>query len=177
MQQLECVTFLLSYNDILTSTTVIPYEGIERKCNNNGTDLTWNNFNIGEMLKDYDDYEYFNLRLSDVMLQNSGSWANAQNVNVKYMLSGFDFVHQSYDVQTQSELSEVPLCSIIEGSEIHYQFQNLNNTIRFKKGISNNTITLRLRILNTVYYNSNSTATLQAVHPRIHFLFNIFPIE
>lgn len=177
MQQLECVTFLLSYNDVLISTPAYPYDGINGKCNADRTDLTWNNFNIGEMLNDYGDYEYFNLRLSDIMYQNSGTWANAANLNVKYMLSGFDFVHQSYDIQTQTELFEVPLCGVIESSEGHYSFQNLNHTIRFKKGISNNIITLRLRILRSVYDNSNSTVTTTMAHPRIHMIFNIYPIE
>lgn len=177
MQQLECVSFILSWSDILKAGDPLPYEGIRGKSDAKRTDITWNNFNIGEMLKDYGDYEYFNLRLYDVMLQNSGSWATTANGIVKYMLSGFDFVHQSYDVQTQSELLEVPLCSVVESSEMNMAFQNLNHTIRFKKGLSNNIITLRARVVRTVDDNSNENATITGVHPRIHMIFNIFPIE
>ncbi len=126
MQQLECVTFLLSYNDFLTAT--FPYDNFSGKSDANRTDVTWNNFNIGEMLKDYGDYEYFNLRLSNITIQNL-----AVNLNVTYVLSGFDFVHQSYNVQYKSELLEVPLCSIIESGDYQGQFQNLNHTIRFKR--------------------------------------------
>lgn len=176
MQQLECVTFLLTYNDVLVSNPTLPYEGINGKCNADRTDLTWNNFNIGEMLKDYGDYEFFNLRLSDVMLQNLSGYADATNLNVKYMLSGFDFVHQSYDIINQTEIYEVPICPFIESSETHSGFQNLNYTIRYKKGISNDIINLRLRVLRSLD-NSTNTVTVSSAHARVHFIFNVFPIE
>ncbi len=176
MQQLECVTFNLSYNDVLIGSA--PYEGVLGKCNTARTDITWNNFNIGELLKDYGDYEYFNLRLSCVMLQNLNSWATDTTMNnVKYMLSGFDFVHQSYDILTQSEMMEVPICPNSETSEQHNLYQNLAHTIRFKKGLSNNIIRLRLRIVRSVYDNSNETVAISGLHPRLHMTFNIYPIE
>ncbi len=177
MQQLECVTFYISYDDILLKNTILPYDGEGGKMNAKRTDVSWYNFNIGEMLQDYGDYQYFNLRLSSVMTQLLGTWANTANLNVCYMLSGFDFVNQSHDIEKKSEIEEVPLVSIIEASERQYSFQNLNHTIRFKKGLSNDKIRLRLRVLRTVDDNSNDTATISTSHPRLHFIFNIYPIE
>ncbi len=110
MQQLECVTFYISYDDVLANTGTVPINNINGVMNTDRTDVTWRNFNIGEMLRDYPDYEYFNLRLSSVMTQYLGTWANAANINVCYMLSGFDFVNQSYDTETKSEIGEIPFC-------------------------------------------------------------------
>lgn len=176
--ELESISFVLCHNDISISDVYgnYPLSNDKGYIDSPRLAATWYNVDFGEMLRDYPDYEYFNLQLSGVLTQYAAvfPYANAaQQVNT-YTISGLDFIRSScYDARTRSFTNTAYMASLLEASGSHFTF--MAGTVLTFRRPTNPKASITITIGKVDYTTLQMAAN--TLHPRCSFFFSIFPVE
>lgn len=175
--ELESISFVLSHNDISTDDTYAnyPLSNSRGYIDSPRLTATWYGVDIGEMLKDYPDYEYFNLSFNAVLTQYAAvfPYLNAGQQLNTYTISGLDFVKSScYDPRTRNFNNYAFMADIQEGAGGHTTYNLMALTFRRPTNPKANiTITV-----NKYDYTTLSMAA-NTLHPRCSYFFSIYPVE
>ena len=166
-----------------------------------GTDLTFKNINIQELLGDlYDEYEYFNIELIQVMtlyLSDGSAILNPgtqlQNKNLYVYMNGLNWVNSSFSQKNNCNLNFVHLSNLsnqylfenntlmdngFTASGVRYYslqyFAYQDNTLTFKKSNKNVNINIWLgSSTETNITQANSSGWGGFTFPHVVYKFNI----
>lgn len=175
----ECSSLVVSDNDISTSDTAtfFPLTNYVGYTNSNRSDRTWFNIDMKEVVGPdlYDQYEYFNLRLSAIVYNAPGTWGSTEDDRAfNFIVEGLPFVNNTYSVQTKTNTGQCIIGNtiLVSGTSARSLVFDSTWMATFYRCA---TINLRIffqKIDRTAF--NLGTATM---FPRFTFYFTIFPVK
>ena len=115
LSNVKCARLTLSHLNFYTAQNGIAVSNAYGFCDAFKTNTTWTNIDMRDVLGTmYDEYDEFNLVLTNMMNFPHVNWSNAlanfgdtPNDEINYMeITGLDFLNQGYDQKTKTNVSK-----------------------------------------------------------------------